>query len=209
MKLFERFDESYLINLSKRHDRLNKFDNEVIKYDLGDYSKFVAIDGNKVKEKYNTILLPGELGVILSNIEVLKDATKKGHKKILIMEDDCYFSDEVRSIDKFFEKLPSDWDMLYFGGNHNTHIGEKKPKIINDKVLKLHNTYSAHFVVIKSDIFEQLIFLLSMYNKQLDVVYSEIQKTHNVYCFYPAIAKQRKDFSDIQNKEMDYNWLIK
>jgi hypothetical protein len=43
----------------------------------------------------------------------------------------------------------------------------------------------------------------------LDVTYTKIQKNKRVYCFYPAIAKQRNGYSDIQHSFVDYDWLIK
>ena len=209
MKLFERFDKVYLINLSHRKDRLVEFNKEIEKYNLGIYYRFEAINGKFHKKKYQTSLNDGEVGIILTNIEILKDAKKNDYKEILIIEDDCSFTEEILNIESYFKELPNDWKMLYFGGNHNTHIGVNSPKVINDKVIKLHHTYSAHFVVLKNDIFDELLFSLSLLNKQLDVIYAEIQKRHIVYSFYPAIAKQRADFSDIQNKQVDYNWLIK
>jgi hypothetical protein len=42
----------------------------------------------------------------------------------------------------------------------------------------------------------------------LDVAYTDLQKSHNFYCFYPAVAVQRAGYSDIQNQTMDYsNWI--
>lgn len=97
----------------------------------------------------------------------------------------CYFTDEVINIDKYFEYLPSDWETLYMGGNHNTHIGVPPPININDCVVKLHNTYSTHFVGIKSKIFEDILDYIRYKNKPIDIIYSVLQ-----------------------NKNVDYNWLI-
>lgn len=208
-KLFDKFDKTYLINLESRIDRLNLFENEVIKYDLGTYEIFKAIDGKKIIDRPKTNLSNGEIGVILSNLEILKDAKQKKYNQILIIEDDCYFTDEIVKIDEYLNFVPENWDMIYFGGNHNTHIGMTPPKKINEKVVKLHHTFAAHFVIIKSTIFDEIMFSLSLFNKQLDVVYSDLQKKYNVYSLYPAIAKQRKSYSDIQNHIIDYDWLIK
>jgi len=210
MKLFERFDKVYCVNLEKRNDRLLKFETQVKDYDLGNFKKFVAYDGSKLdKTIYKTNLKSSELGLILSNLDIIKESIENGYQKILILEDDCYFTDEVKNIDSYFDFLPDDWDMLYMGGNHNTHVGCSPPKIINEKVIKLHNTFSTHFIGIKSTLFPVLMNVLSRYSDPLDVSYARIQKSFNVYSFYPAIAKQIVDYSDIQNKITDYNWLIK
>lgn len=209
MRLFERFDKVYLINLDRRPDRLEKFNNEVLKYDLGTFERISAVDGYNLNiSEYNTNLNNGELGLILTNLQIIKDAKDKNYKTILIIEDDCYFTDEIMNIQNYFNYLPEDWDLLYMGGNHNLHMNAPPPIYINEKVCRLHSTFTTHFVGIKSSIFESILSEFSMKNQPLDVLYTDLQKKFNVYSFYPAIAKQIIDFSDIQNKITDYNWLI-
>lgn len=209
MKLFEYFDETFCINLNHRPDRLELFNNEVLKYDLGKYTRFEGVLGSSIRNEINSNLLDGEIGIIKSNIEVLNYSKSKNYKSILIIEDDCYFTDEVNNLVNKFDLIPNDWDMLYFGGNHNTHMRVEPPLNINEHIVKLHNTYSAHMIAIKSKLFDIIIPLLLKYDKQIDVIYSELQKKYNVYSFYPGVAKQRSGYSDIQNKDVDYEWLIK
>lgn len=210
MKLFDRFDKVYCINLDKRTDRLEKFQNQVVKYDLGSYTRISAVDGNTLKiNDYTNRLNPGELGLVLTNLEIIRDAKKNQYNSILILEDDCSFSEEILKIEDYFSKLPPNWDMIYMGGNHNTHMGVQGPLIVNDKIIKLHSTYSTHLIGIKDTLFDQVENMISKYQEPLDVSYVKLQKTFNVYSFYPAIASQIVDFSDIQNKVTDYRWLIK
>lgn len=210
MKLFERFDKVYLINLDKRTDRLEKFNEQVEKYDLGEYERISAIDGNTLDlNEHNTNLKAGELGLILTNLLIIKEAKNKNYNSILILEDDCCFTDEVINIQNYFDFLPKDWDLLYMGGNHNTHMNVVPPIVLNDKVCKLHSTYTTHFVGMKSTVFAHIEIIINKKNQPLDVLYTTLQKIFNAYSFYPAIAKQIVDFSDIQNTITDYNWLIK
>jgi hypothetical protein len=210
MKLFDRFDKVYCINLDKRPDRMEKFNNEVSKYDLGDFERVSAIDGEKLDiSQFNTRLSRGELGLLMTNLNIIKTAKKNNYESILILEDDCCFTDEIKNIDEYFKYLPSDWDFLYMGGNHNSHMNVNPPIIINDKVCKLHSTYTTHFVGIKNTIFDQIESILEKKNQPLDVLYTTLQKIFNAYCFYPAIATQIVDFSNIQNTITDYTWLIK
>ena len=53
----------------------------------------------------------------------------------------------------------------------------------------------------------QLLNSKSMYQYER-LVYSMLQKENNCYTFYPRLSTQIIDFSDIQNKITDYNWLI-
>jgi len=210
MRLFDYFDKVYCVNLDRREDRFENFKKEVEKYNLGEFERFSAYDGKTIDmSKYNTGLNPGELGLVLSNMEIIKNAKLNNLKNILIVEDDCKFTDEVLNIETYFNLLPKNWDMLYMGGNHNTHMRIKPPDNINEKVIKLHSTYSTHFVGINSTVFDHIEIILKKLSEPLDVSYVRLQKIFNVYSFYPAIAKQIVDFSDIQNKITDYNWLIK
>jgi hypothetical protein len=209
MRLFDRFDKVYCINLDRRPDRLENFKKEVNKFNLGEFERFSAYDGKQLNLTNEYNLKPGEIGIIKSNLDIIKDAKKNNYKTILIIEDDCVFSDEIINFDDYFKLLPSDWDMLYMGGNHNTHMGVKPPLKINDKVVKLHSTYSAHFIGIKSSVFDQIEELLEKGQKPLDVEYVTLQKIFNCYSFTPALTSQLVNFSDIQELTTDYNWLIK
>jgi len=208
MKLFERFDKVFCINLDRRKDRLESFVNEVEKYDLGNFDRISAVDGLTLNQKSPNIN-SAELGLILTNIKILEISIQKNYNSILILEDDCKFEPEILNIESYFKQLPEDWDMLYMGGNHNTHMGISPPTKINDKVIKLRNTYSTHLVGVKSKMFTIIKDLISKKNKPIDVFYSELQTKFNVYSFYPAIAKQKQGFSDISKINVDYDWLIK
>jgi hypothetical protein len=205
-KIFEYFDKTVCINLKRREDRRNFFSEQQKNLDLGRFTYFDAIDGKEVYSKYQTNLLPGELGVLISNKEIIKFAKNENLETILIVEDDCVFNNEIKNFNNLIDYIPEDWDMIYFGGNHSHTNNNLR---INDKVIKITNSFAIHCVAIKSTVFDEILKLLNNYDKQIDVLYCEIQKRHNVYCFYPSIAKQKIDFSDIQNRIVDYNYLIK
>lgn len=206
MKLFEYFDKTYCINLKHRTDKMELFHNDVIKYDLGEYVRFEAINGQSIDGNYN--ISKGNVGLIMSNIKILEECIKNNYKNVLIIEDDCYFTDNISNVLENMDLVPNDWDMLYFGGNHNTHIGVPEPIRINNMMVKLHHTYTTHMVAIKSHLFETILSLIKHYEEPIDVTYAELQKKYNVYSFYPGVAKQRNGFSDIENKEV-VQWIIK
>jgi glycosyl transferase family 25 len=207
-KLFDKFDKVFCINLPHRTDRRESFISEVNKYDLGNFEFFDAYYGQKLPNPHN--ILPGNVGLIKTNIEILKKAIDDNLNNIVIIEDDCVFTDEILNIDSYFEKLPEKWDMLYFGGNHNYHWhGVPNPIIVNEKVLKLVHSFTTHFIIINKNMFSVLIEKLSSYSHPIDVIYAEIQKNYDVYSFYPSIAKQSTGYSDIENREINYDFLIK
>jgi len=209
MKITEFFDKTYCINLDRRLDRWSECLAEFNKHNLRDIERFTAIDGNNLPQVNSGFVTPSRLALVLTNVDILEKAIQENYQSILILEDDIEFTDEVSNISEYFKFLPEDWDMLYFGGNHNTHMKILPPKIVNEKVCKLHYTFSTHCVAINKKAFTTILNRLKKCDNALDVIYVELQNTLNVYSFYPIIATQRVRFSDIENKITDYKWLIK
>ena len=204
------FDKIYCINLDKRTDRWDFFTKQCKKYSINSVERISAIDGSLVEgDMYPSKFLKGEIGLLLTSIKIFEDAIEKGYENILLVEDDCLLNDNFFKLDEYFNFLPDDWVMLYFGANHNTHGGWEEPKKINDRVLKLSHSFSALMIGFKKIIFDEILTNLKSFVDQNDVVYSKLQKKYTSYCFTPIIATQLVGFSDIQNKEVDYNWLLK
>jgi GR25 family glycosyltransferase involved in LPS biosynthesis len=209
MKITDLFDKTFCINLERRSDRWDECMSEFNKFGLTNINKFIAVDGKDLPQVKSGFVTPSRLALVLTNIKILEEAIENNYNSILILEDDIEFTDLVNDIGDFYKMLPEDWDMLYFGGNHNTHMGIKPPIIINEKVSKLHYTFSTHCVAINKSAFVKIYDRLKKCDNALDVIYVELQNTLNVYSFYPMIATQRVSFSDIENMVTDYKWLIK
>jgi GR25 family glycosyltransferase involved in LPS biosynthesis len=209
MKITDFFDKTFCINLDRRFDRWSECVAEFDKNKLVGIERFRAVDGKDLTELPKGFLTTSRLALVLTNMLILAKAIEENYSSILILEDDVEFTKQVVNMKSFFDSLPEDWDMLYFGGNHNTHVGSEPPTIINDKVCKLHNTFSTHCVAINNKAFKEILERLKKCDNALDVIYSELQKKLNVYSFYPMIATQRVSFSDIENKMTDYKWLIR
>ena len=200
------FDKIYCINLNRREDRWNETLEELKKWGLSDsVSRYSAIDGNTLNN--DTVINNGELGILTTHINIITEAKENNYNNILILEDDIEFTKEIENIDEYMSLVPSDWDMLYFGGNHNKHIG-KEIKLLNEKIIKLNETYGIHCVVINNTVYDLILNLITKRNKPIDVYYADIQKSYNCYGFNPSIALQRESFSDIQNKNVNYKWLF-
>ena len=156
----------------------------------------------------NLRLNKGELGLVHSTIKILEESLDKKYKKILIIEDDCLFNENINEIDTYLDKLPNDWDFVYFGGNHNIHVNSPYPKIVNDKIVKVHNTFATHCIMIHERIIEILINELKKFEYPVDIVYQKLQDKYNFYCFNPLVATQMIGFSDIQNTNVNYTRII-
>lgn len=203
-KFLKNFDKIYCVNLARRSDRWETTKKEFERFGLLNVNRYEAIDGSTYDwSNINSNLLVGELGLIETHINIIKEAIENKYETILIFEDDVMFVDEFYKIDEYMNALPSDWDMLYLGGNHNYG---RYPDYVNDKVIKLNRTYTTHAIAIKSSLFQNILEITKNRLKQIDVYYADLHTTHNVYGFSPNLALQRTDFSDIQNRLVSYNF---
>lgn len=209
MNLNHYFDKIYCINLDRRKDRWEESLKEFEKWGLFNYiERYSAIDGSKIKnEDKNNILKDGEIGILLTHFEIIKEAKEKKYNNILIIEDDIEFSEKFKDFKSYYEVTPKNWDMIYFGGNHNVHMG-KKINMINDKIIKLDETYGIHCIAIRDTLYDFILEIIKDKKKPIDVYYAILQKSFNCYGFYPSLALQRVSYSDIQNKIVNYKWLF-
>lgn len=206
-QLSKYFDKKFCINLDRRPDRWDIVSDEFNKWGIKDVERVSAVDGKTVEQKKG--LLPGELGILMTHIDLIKRCKKDGYDTVLIMEDDVYFTDELQNIDSYMNAVPNDWEILFLGGNHVYAKPPFMPIKINDKILKVQHTVALHCVAIKSSIFDVLIAVLSTMNKQVDGLYCNVEKCFSSYCVYPNIALQTENFSDIQNRIANYDHFLK
>jgi glycosyl transferase family 25 len=201
--LDKKFDKIFCINLDRRPDRWENVQKEFEKIGVENYERFSAIDGNDIK--FNNHLLTGELGCLLSHLEITKKARELGLKNYLVIEDDIEFIRGFNKLfDSFYSQVPQDWNMIYLGGN--TVVD--RPLKITDNVYKIHNTYTTHAIVVKDTMYDVIIETLPKMKKQVDVYYADFQKSFNCYCsMNPKLIWQVDGKSDIQNVEVKYPFL--
>ena len=147
MTINDYFDKVVCINLDRRPDRLNESKQQWAKNGL-DVERISAVDGNPMKWKHeserqvnlpNVRLgsFPGVAGCIASHTNVWKRAKEEGWKNVLIIEDDCDFVHQVQErFKERIDQIPKDWDMLYFGGVHETRGGVYIPEKISEHAVK-------------------------------------------------------------------------
>lgn len=202
--LKKHFDKVYVINLDRRPDRYELFKEELKKHNIQEVERYPAIDGNLMENKTN--LLPGELGILLTHLQIIRDCIKNDVKNVLILEDDVCFTDEIKNLEDYMTLVPKDWEFIYFGGNH---VYGESPERLNDKIIKLNFTVALQCVAINGSIFEALEAILSNMDKQVDALYAYLHDRFNAYGFYPNMATQTAGFSDIQERFVDYSNFFK
>lgn len=212
------FDNIYCINLPESKDRWKLVSNEFAKH-LIIVERFEAVNGAPYF-KVGLNRSAGHHGLVLTNIEIFKDAIAKGYKKILIVEDDIFFVDKINEkFGKKIEYLPNDWNMLYLGGNSQFTWGKfdavtGNPSIpitketyntFDYELFRTRHTQSTFAIGYNSNIFYDFLERMKVLREPLDVLQPALQKElYKTYIFLPTLVKHKNGYSIVFKKDINY-----
>ena len=178
-----------IINLKERQDKkkyiLDLFKNKKLQYTFFEATK------HKDPKK----------GCLESHLTVIQEAiSQKKYKKLLIFEDDVKF---VKSL-KEMKIPPKDWDMLYLGGTVHRILDTKNKDYPRVQTWTTH----AYFINLENKDLVSKILDAKDYDGEIDRFFLEkIHGAYNAYMCNPMIAIQKEGFSDIENKEVSYDFM--
>lgn len=139
-------------------------------------------------------------GCLESHLECIKYGIEKGYKSIMIMEDDIQFIKKPK-----LPKAPENWDMLYLGGTVHRII-EKSPPWTR------MTCWTTHGYIVNLENQELINDIMGAYDydKEIDRYYLEvIHPKYNCYMIDPMIAIQKPGYSTIEQKEVNYDFMVK
>jgi glycosyl transferase family 25 len=195
MKLGNLFELSYVLNLDKRKDRLDRLENEEWEKISFWPSRFSAI------EREN-----GAQGCYESHLAMLKEAEKQ-NKNLLVFEDDITFFEHKRvTIEKSLDELieQEDWWLWYGCANILRPFYQ-----VSSCLAKLNHAQSTVFYGVNKKHLSEIIKIVEANPTYIDVVYSEaIVKNYPCFICVPMAGLQAPDYSDIEKKVVDYNYMI-
>ena len=181
----------YIINLARRSDRRAKMTAEINGISPYNYEFFKAIEG-------------GAKGCLQSHLAVIKLAKENDLPYVIILEDDCEFTDRFEhKLSVALRQLPDNWDMLYFGANN------KKPLwMVSDNIGKCIHTLTTSSYAVKSTIYDKIIDQLSAHpDRPVDEIYRTlVHPSVNAYGVKPTLIYQAGGFSDVEGMETNYKW---
>lgn len=154
----------------------------------------------------NDIVNIGQLGCLLSHINVLKDAIDKKYENILILEDDIIISDSFnKRIHEIKELMDKDWNIIYLGVSQrnwdNIHI--------YNNFYTAKETTGTFAYIINSSFYETLLNKFKNINKPVDNYLVEIQETYMMKVVYPNIIFCELEDSNISEKRKHEIWYKK
>jgi GR25 family glycosyltransferase involved in LPS biosynthesis len=198
-------DHVLYINLESRTDRLAHVNGELNK---------LGIQG----ERMNAIKLSnGALGCSLSHIRCLEIAKARELPHIFICEDDITFLHPtllLENVEKF-EKSGIEWDVLIIGGNNAPPYDT-----VSDFCIRAKNTQTTTGYIVRNHYYDTLLanfkagafrLMKEPHNKKhyaVDMYWKSLQRTDRWYMIIPLTVVQYDDFSDIEERPVNYTDLM-
>jgi len=220
------FDRVVVLNLDRRPDRLTAFRSRVpTDWPFCSVERVPAFDGSAIprseipawyapdnKERYR-----GAWGCFQSHLGVWQKALADGLDSVLVFEDDAVFSPDfsARAI-TFAEHVPSDWDQIYFGGQH-LQTDKTPPVRVNEHVVRGRNVNRTHAYAVRRPMMEFLIGRLggawpnqtpvNYYNFDFQLGLTHLRDGRRAYCPTQWLCGQAAGASDVSENVRFYSTL--
>lgn len=202
MNSFDYFDEIYCINLDERTDRWEHAQKEFEKAGILDrVQRFSAIRD-----------VDGRIGVIKSNLAIIKIAKEKKLKNVLIFEDDVEFinDDPQTELQKSINQAHGiKWYLFYLGANTHEKLIKFKPNLI-----LLKNAFAVHSMAYSDLMYDNFIRkyenikTIKNFDDILDVYLArQIQDKYICLMTNPMLTTQMNSYSDIEKRVVDYSFI--
>lgn len=182
-----KVDKAVVINLKSREDK-KEYITKQLKNRKQNFSFYFA-------EKHQD----PKRGCLESHINVIKNNINTCDN-LLIIEDDCKFIRDFSAM----KPLPPNWDMIYLGGTVYRVIDKKYNGYARIQCWTTHG----YIINMKNTKLVSKILEAEKYEGEIDRYYLEqIHPYFNAYMCDPMIALQKDGFSDIENREVSYDFM--
>lgn len=200
----ELIANTIFINLEHRTDRLEHV--------LKEFAKL-----NIQAERFNAVKTAhGNVGCSISHIKCLEIAKQKSYPFVFICEDDIQFTNPalfLENLTKFHELHENglQWDVLIVGGNTCPPFQQ-----MNEYCLRVFNVQTTTGYIVQRNYYDTLInnfkdglqkLIREPHNKKIysiDIYWKQLQTMHNWYITVPLTVNQYYDYSDIEERVVDY-----
>jgi GR25 family glycosyltransferase involved in LPS biosynthesis len=199
----EVFPHKACINLDRDVDSWARLQATLTRHDIRGVRRFSAVDGSRLELPATWRHSAGAYGCLLSHLQVVKDARKRGLPSLLILEDDVVFDPSFsEKFPVFMRGLPADWDMVFLGALHR-----EDPLPFAENVVRIRQAYCTHAYALRDSIFDAFIAANDGSLNQVDVTNGMLQSNHNCYGFAPNLAWVESHYSPVQERMADHWYL--
>ena len=213
MEINEFFDKVYVINLKRRLDRrmeiLEEVETHGITIDIVEAVDGQEFDWSEYPNVYpiynghdldNGGISKNIAGLAKTHESILKDAIDKGYERILILEDDAEFAENLTEVfTDTVAELPDNWDMFYLGSQNFIEL----PKPYSTLLGKTCNTLGLHAIGISKKAYQTLLDSID-FKFPIDVNYMKKANSMNSFVALEQIVWQRPSYSDLLNLYVSY-----
>ncbi len=186
-------DRIYVINLEFQIELKEFITKQLEKFCLLEHTTFI-----------NAIYRPDKpaFGCTLSHHLAYEDMKKNNYNAVMILEDDCEFTEFPFNIS---QPVPVNWMILYPGYLVYDTLSFKE----NNSFLRLVDARSSHCYIVKKEILNYLIRMTMNDNISLDMrLICPMQRAVPTYGFYPIKAYQKKHTSVIGGDCVDWKPIM-
>ena len=195
----------YLLNLERRPDRLKEATEGLTRAGI-EFGRFEAVDGNKLPLPSNEKNGAGAFGCRLSHVRIMEDAIKNDFEMVGVFEDDVVFANPEtfkEELNEVFSKLPSDWELLYLGGQHR-----QKPTPVKEGIVRCNDCHRTHSYIVRGEAIRKLYGIWSSNTGHVDHILRDTGsfQTLKAYAVEPWLTGQRASKSDINGRDVSERW---
>jgi GR25 family glycosyltransferase involved in LPS biosynthesis len=163
--LIKMFDKVYLLNLDRDTQKLELMNERLNQINLK-YTRFPAVDGKSISHIY--------------------DAKTNKYKRILILQDDVFFSKQFH---QKLSELDLEKDIIWLGGNQTNWKKVKMNRENNHFWYKPDNHTVGEFaIIIRDTVYDELLYLYSLEEMVTDKILNKVAQEHNSSVIYPPLC---------------------
>jgi len=152
------------------------------------------------------IVHPGQLGCILSHINIIKDAVDKNYKSILILEDDIILSSSFKDrLSEIKDLMKNNWSILYLGAGQY----EWSNINIQDNIYIANKSTGTFAYMIHESFYQTLLNTFEKMEKPVDNYLAELQKCNVFKVVYPNMIFCDLEHSNISMRRKNNVWFKK
>lgn len=221
------FEEAVVLNVDKRPGEFIRiyetlrglgYDNPITQFIVGKgellpQERYSRIDEEHVSREWAAgqfAQLPNSYHAFRAYQTIVGQAAAKSVKSLLLLEDDCVFTDyavdKAKRAGDLLDMLKINWDMLYLGANHTWSPTQE----ITQEILKLNGSVCWHAVGLKHTVFDTILSWSA--DRPIDLkAAQELHPQFNCYAVWPSVALQKPGYSSVEGKVRDYSeyWVNK